>query len=81
MPDLSTLLWIIAVWVAVSIVVPTVFWLLAARASRKREESRQRDLAASLEAQRERLARERKVFETVKGWHRRSPEDGGDRAA
>lgn len=82
MPELSTLLWILAGWVAVSIVVPITFGLLAARASRQREERRRQALAASLALQRERAARERKVWEVVHAWHTpTAPRDGGDRAA
>ena len=82
MPDMSTLLWFVAGWFVVSLVVPLTFGALAARASRKREEQRRQSLAASLAAQRDRAERQRQAFAAVKGWHEPTgPRDGGDRAA
>lgn len=81
MISLSTVVWVLVVWVAVSIVVPITFGLLAARASRKREEARRQSLAESMERQRRRAEQQRRAFEAIKRWHEPSGSDGGDRAA
>lgn len=81
MISLSTVLWVLVAWVAVSIVVPITFGLLAARASRKREEARRQSIAESMERQRLRAERQRKAFDQIKRWHEPSQPGGGDRAA
>ncbi len=81
METLSVVLWVIVVWVAVSIIVPLTSGILAARASKRREADRRRSVAESMERQRLRAERQRQAFEAIKRWHEPSHHDGGDRAA
>lgn len=81
METLTAVLWALAIWVAVSIVVPLTFGLLAMRATRKHEEARRQSIAESMERQRLRAEHERKAFDEIKRWHAPSQTGGGDRAA